>query len=110
VGQSPWVSTDPVTYELACAYAAMVKAHATFAVFRNRDEADAWLNDRSVRDRVTPACRSTIPAVPDPHDFDGRSATTRPSAIATAECLRSRRWRGHSIPTRGRGLLETTNE
>lgn len=38
------VSTNPVMYGLACLYAAMVKAYATVSIFRDRDEADAWLN------------------------------------------------------------------
>jgi hypothetical protein len=38
------VSTNPVVYGLACLYAAMVRAYATVSIFRDRDEADAWLN------------------------------------------------------------------
>lgn len=41
------VSTNPVMYGLACLYAAMVKAHATVSIFRDRDEADAWLNQEA---------------------------------------------------------------
>jgi hypothetical protein len=40
------VSTKPAMYSLACLYAAMVSAHTTMSVFRDRDEADAWLNQR----------------------------------------------------------------
>jgi hypothetical protein len=37
------LSTSPSIYAAACSYAAMVKSFATFAVFRDRDEAEAWL-------------------------------------------------------------------
>lgn len=40
------VSTKPVMYSLACLYAAMVNAYTTVSVFRDRDEADAWLNEK----------------------------------------------------------------
>jgi hypothetical protein len=40
------VSTNPVMYGLACLYAAMVKAHATVSIFRDRAEADTWLNQK----------------------------------------------------------------
>jgi hypothetical protein len=40
------VSTSPVMYVSACLYAAMVRAHTTVSIFRDRDEADAWLNQK----------------------------------------------------------------
>jgi hypothetical protein len=41
------LSTNPVMHELARLYAAMVKAYATVSIFRDRDEASAWLNQRA---------------------------------------------------------------
>ena len=41
------VSTNPVIYGLACLYAAMVSSHATVSIFRDRDEACAWLTQRA---------------------------------------------------------------
>jgi hypothetical protein len=38
------VSTNPVIYGSACLYAAMVGAHTMVSIFRDRDEADSWLN------------------------------------------------------------------
>jgi hypothetical protein len=40
------VSTNPVIYGSACLYAAMVRGHTTVSIFRDRDEADAWLNQK----------------------------------------------------------------
>jgi hypothetical protein len=40
------VSTNPVIYGSACLYAAMVNAHTTVSIFRERDEADAWLSQK----------------------------------------------------------------
>jgi hypothetical protein len=40
------VSTNPVIYGSASLYAAMVSAHTTVSIFRDRDEADAWLNQK----------------------------------------------------------------
>jgi hypothetical protein len=40
------VSMNPVMYSLACLYAAMVSAHTTVSIFRDRDEADAWLHKK----------------------------------------------------------------
>jgi ribosomal protein L37AE/L43A len=38
------ITMNPRMYSLACLYAAMVGAHSTVSIFRDRDEADAWLN------------------------------------------------------------------
>jgi hypothetical protein len=41
------VSMNPVIYAVACLYAAMVKAYATVAIFRDRDDAETWLNQEA---------------------------------------------------------------
>jgi hypothetical protein len=40
------LTANPVMYSRACTYAALAKGHATIDVFRDHDEAIAWLNGR----------------------------------------------------------------
>jgi hypothetical protein len=40
------VSMNPRMYSLACLYAAMVKAHTSVAIFRERDDAETWLKQK----------------------------------------------------------------
>ncbi len=39
------LSTDPVMYGRACAYAAMAASRAVIQVFRDRDAAEVWLSE-----------------------------------------------------------------